>query len=187
MDHIIYCRDLGFDCNGVVRAGTEEELLSQVARHAQHDHGVAEVTPELVAEVKSARRMSVERTEAVMQRYFDSEHNDASMMAEDVVFTDMTTGQASEGREAVLGMLNYIYHQAFDAHAATTNVIYGEGTAAIEADFIGKHTGEFAGIPSTGKEVNVPLAVTYDLKDDQITKARIFMQMPVMMAQLGVG
>ena len=33
---------------------TEEELLTKVAAHAAHDHGVAEVTPELAAKVKAA-------------------------------------------------------------------------------------------------------------------------------------
>ena len=31
--------------------------------------------------------MSVESTRAVMTRYFDSEHSDVNMMADDVVFT----------------------------------------------------------------------------------------------------
>ena len=46
------CRDVGFDCDGVVRAESEEELLRQVAEHAQTVHGV-EVTPELVEQMKS--------------------------------------------------------------------------------------------------------------------------------------
>jgi len=49
------CRDVGFDCDGVVRAESEEELLRQVAEHAQTVHGV-EVTPELAEQVKSLIR-----------------------------------------------------------------------------------------------------------------------------------
>jgi hypothetical protein len=37
--------------------------------------------------------MSVESTQSTMLRYFNSEHGDVSMMAEDVVFTVMATGQ----------------------------------------------------------------------------------------------
>ena len=39
-------------CNYVVRGETEEELLRNVAVHAK-DHGIREVTPELLALVKA--------------------------------------------------------------------------------------------------------------------------------------
>jgi predicted small metal-binding protein len=52
---VIHCRDVGFDCDGVVRAETEEELLQQVAEHARTVHDV-EVTPELVQQVKGQIR-----------------------------------------------------------------------------------------------------------------------------------
>jgi predicted small metal-binding protein len=41
-------------CAFEASAATEEELLRQVAAHAAHDHGIAEVTPELLAKVKAA-------------------------------------------------------------------------------------------------------------------------------------
>ena len=37
---------------------TEERILEKVARHADHDHGVKEVPPELLAKVKAAIRTS---------------------------------------------------------------------------------------------------------------------------------
>ncbi|MEJ2559856.1 MAG: DUF1059 domain-containing protein [Anaerolineae bacterium] len=48
---VVHCRDVGFDCEGVVRAETEEEVLRQVAEHARKVHDV-EVTPELAQQVK---------------------------------------------------------------------------------------------------------------------------------------
>ena len=46
-------------CNDVVpgcgfTATAEKELMKQVVAHAQREHGVAEVTPELTAKVKAA-------------------------------------------------------------------------------------------------------------------------------------
>lgn len=49
----VKCRDVGFDCEGVVTAETEEALLTQVAEHAKSAHGVEEVTDEMVDKVKS--------------------------------------------------------------------------------------------------------------------------------------
>ena len=98
--------------------------------------------------------MTIESTRETMQRYFNSEHNDTSMMAKDVVFTVMATGQEHQGPEAVLGMLNYFYHVAFEATANTRVTLFGENNAMVEGDFVGKHIGEFAGIPATGKQVH---------------------------------
>jgi quercetin dioxygenase-like cupin family protein/predicted ester cyclase len=100
--------------------------------------------------------MTVERTRAVLEAYA-AEH-DPQHLAEDAVFIDLATGQRYEGREAIGEMLHHIYHVAFDARAEDARMMVGEGSAALEAMFVGTHTGEFAGIPATGREVRVPLA-----------------------------
>ncbi|MFN2199888.1 MAG: DUF1059 domain-containing protein [Caldilineaceae bacterium] len=53
MTLVVNCRDLGFDCDGVVKAETEEEVLTQVASHASEVHDISEVTPELVEQVRA--------------------------------------------------------------------------------------------------------------------------------------
>jgi len=130
--------------------------------------------------------MSIENTHKTVLRYFNSEHSDVSMMADDVVFTVMATGQENHGREGVQGMLNYFYHIAFDATAAPHVTLFGENNVVWEGNFVGKHIGEFAGIPATGKDVRVPLCVVYDLENDQIKRGRIYFEMPALFAQLGV-
>lgn len=128
--------------------------------------------------------MSVESTRSVIMRYFNSEHSDMSMMADDVVFTIMATGQEHHGREGVLNMLNYFYHIAFDATSEDKNMIIADQQAMVEGDFVGKHIGEFAGIPATQKQVSVPLAVVYDLEHDRIKRGRVYFEMPVLLQQL---
>ncbi|NLD55105.1 MAG: DUF1059 domain-containing protein [Burkholderiaceae bacterium] len=56
MTKVVRCRDVGFDCNGVVRAPTEEEALKQVAAHAREVHGVDAVPPEVIQKVKAVMR-----------------------------------------------------------------------------------------------------------------------------------
>lgn len=48
---VLHCRDAGFDCEHVVRAESEEGVLSQAAEHAQAVHGV-EVAPRVAAQVR---------------------------------------------------------------------------------------------------------------------------------------
>jgi predicted small metal-binding protein len=48
---VLKCRDAGFDCDRVVHAETEQELMAEVAEHVTKDHEI-EVTPELVEQIK---------------------------------------------------------------------------------------------------------------------------------------
>ena len=103
------------------------------------------------------------RTREVLMPYFDSAHADVSMMADDVVFVNMTTGDQTRTPQGVLGMLQYFYQIAFDATA--------EG-------------GELTIITAAGNQVRVPLVIVYDVADSQIQRARIYLDMASMMAQL---
>ena len=129
--------------------------------------------------------MSVENTRQTMQRYLDSGHADTSMLAEDVVFTMMGTGEKTRGKEAVLGMLAYFYSIAFQATVEPRTVLYGDRQAVIEGDFVGTHIGEFAGVPPTGRTVRVPMCIVYELENVLIQQARIYFEMGVLLAQLG--
>ncbi|MCH8989092.1 MAG: DUF1059 domain-containing protein [Chloroflexi bacterium] len=51
MAKVLRCRDVGPDCDAVVRAETEDEVLKQAGEHAQSVHGL-EVTAELVEAVR---------------------------------------------------------------------------------------------------------------------------------------
>jgi len=114
--------------------------------------------------------------------YFET--HDTKFIAEDAVFINMDSGEKTNGRFAIGEMLQYMYHIAFDAHAEITNTIITDDKAVLEAYFVGKHIGEFAGIQATQKNVKVPLCVTYDLDNDLIKEARIYMSTSVMMQQL---
>jgi steroid delta-isomerase-like uncharacterized protein len=131
--------------------------------------------------------MSIERTREALTRYLDSGHDDLSMMADDVVFTNMATGEEHRGVDGVRRMLDFVYHTAFDATAETRNRIYAESQAVLEADFVGTHIGTFAGVPATGRKVRVPLCVVYDVEEGKITRGRVYMEVPVLLRQLGAA
>lgn len=126
--------------------------------------------------------MSLESTRETLEAYW-REH-DPQYVAEDAVFTIVATGEEVRGREAISEHLHHFYHEAFDARAEQTNSIFGEGKGTLEAHVVGTHTGEFAGIPATGREVRVPLCVTYDVADGQITRARVYLMVSVLMKQI---
>jgi len=124
------------------------------------------------------------QTEQNMLAYFET--HDVKYIAEDGVFISMNTGETYKGRAEIGAMLHYFYHVAFDAKVQPIDHLITEDKAMVQGFFKGKHIGEFAGIPATNKDVEVPLCVTYELKDGLVQKARIYMPGDVMMKQLTV-
>ncbi len=50
------CRDVGFDCEGVIRGESEEEVMRQAAEHARQEHGLREVDEETARQIQSKIR-----------------------------------------------------------------------------------------------------------------------------------
>ena len=129
--------------------------------------------------------MSVENSRKVINGYFEAGPNLTHFLAEDVVYTMMATGEEANGLQAVLALQKDFYNGAFDATAKRTNLVVGENGAVLEARVVGTHTGEFVSVPASGKEIDVPLCVVYDIEGDFITRGRIYFEVPVFLAQVG--
>jgi hypothetical protein len=126
--------------------------------------------------------MSIEETRQVLEEYWKD--HDPLYVAEDAVFTMMPTGEQIRGRDAIAKHLAGFYHGVLEARAQETNAIFGEGRGVLEARVVGRHTGVFAGVPATGREVDVPLCVTYELSSGLIKQARIYLMVNVLLAQI---
>jgi predicted ester cyclase len=94
---------------------------------------------------------------------------------EDVQASIVGTPQRATGPDAVEQMIRFMHEVAFDARPEPKNMLVDEGKAALEADFVGVHIGEFAGIAATQNSVRVPYSVIYDLDGDRIKALRIYM------------
>jgi steroid delta-isomerase-like uncharacterized protein len=131
--------------------------------------------------------MSVEATSKTMRSYLDAlvaRGDFADYFAENVAWTTVGGDQEMQGREAVRDFLIWMHTQAFDARPKVKTLVVGDGHAALEADFIGTHTGEFLGMPASGKSVQVPYCVVYDLRDDRIAALRAYIPMELFAQQL---
>ncbi len=120
--------------------------------------------------------IGVEATQSIIDAYLAAlvaREDIAPFFSDDVVLDLVDVEQQIQGRDAVAGAIVALHEQTFDARPELTNLIVGEGTAAVEAIFVGTHTGEFAGIPATGRQVAVPYAVFYDVDNGEITALRI--------------
>jgi steroid delta-isomerase-like uncharacterized protein len=111
----------------------------------------------------------------------------ARYLADDVTFTIVGT-PAVRGRAEVEATIRTIHEQAFDSVVRIRSTIVEPERAVAELTFVGRHTGEFAGVPATGRRVEVDYAAAYEFgTDGRITAIRAYIPMNVLMAQLGVG
>ncbi len=120
--------------------------------------------------------MDIEQTQAAIDAYLAAlvaREDIAPFFADDTVLTLVEIGQETRGREAVAGAIADLHQRTFDGRPEVGNLIVGEGKAAGEFVFVGTHTGDFAGIPATGRSVRVPYTVFYDLDGGRITALRI--------------
>jgi predicted ester cyclase len=108
----------------------------------------------------------------------------AELFSPDVSLYLMGTDQEAHGPDAVEGTIRYLHEQAFDAHPELKGLLVDGERAAVEADFVGEHVGEFAGRQPTGKRFRVPYSVLYDLEGDRIKTLRIYMPMDTLLRQL---
>jgi steroid delta-isomerase-like uncharacterized protein len=109
----------------------------------------------------------------------------ADSFTDDVTWTIVGTDQHMQGREPVRDFLIWMHTQAFDAHPKVKALVVGDGQAVLEADLVGTHTGEFLGMAATGKTVQVPYCVVYDLQGDKIAALRAYIPMELFAQQLG--
>jgi predicted small metal-binding protein len=53
MTRELNCRDVGFDCDAVVRADSDEEVMAQVAIHGREVHGLEQIDSDTEQKIRS--------------------------------------------------------------------------------------------------------------------------------------
>ncbi|BDG09138.1 DUF1059 domain-containing protein [Anaeromyxobacter paludicola] len=47
-----HCRDAGMDCDFVARGNSNQEIMEQARQHAQREHGMQQLSPDLAHRVE---------------------------------------------------------------------------------------------------------------------------------------
>ena len=107
--------------------------------------------------------------------------------APDVVWRTMETGEEVVGATAVADYIRIFHSVLFEAEPRVRSLVVAGDFACIEADFVGRHIGELAGIPPSGAEVDVAYCVTYGLSDRGITWLHAYLPLAQLVGQLQAG
>ena len=133
-----------------------------------------------------------QRRLAVLQEHFQSEvdHDWERCLGtfKDVPrYEIVATGQVHEGREAVIA-----YHTAQrtafpdQRHEHVRMHVAEDDTVIAEFDLLGTNTGEFMGLPPTGRSFRVAVIAVFFFDGDEITNERVYLDGASLLRQIGL-
>lgn len=98
----------------------------------------------------------------------------------------VATGQVHEGAEAVVA-----YHRAQrtafpdQRHEHVRMHVADDDTVVSEFDLLGTNTGDFMGLPPTGRSFRVPVIAVFSFEGDRITNERVYLDGASLLRQIG--
>ena len=133
-----------------------------------------------------------QRRLAVLEEHFQSEvdHDWERCLStfKDVPrYEIVATGQVHEGREAVIA-----YHTAQrtafpdQRHEHVRMHVAEDDTVIAEFDLLGTNTGEFMGLPPTGRSFRVAVIAVFFFDGDRITNERVYLDGASLLRQIGL-
>jgi steroid delta-isomerase-like uncharacterized protein len=102
---------------------------------------------------------------------------------------NITLITAPENIVGIQGFKDYYQNYLTGFSEVTFTIVdaFGQGDKIVKHwNFKGKHTGDFFGIPATGKEVNVDGVTLVKMNDGKIAQEQDFMDNLEFMQQLGI-
>ena len=131
------------------------------------------------------------QTQTMEQAWLDAlnAHDVEAVLAcftEDVVFTDVGTGQVARGRNELRAMTQGLFATFSDLRIERTSAVTDGTVLAHEFTMSGVHSGSVPGLEATGKSFSLPGAVVAELRDGRIRRATEYWNMTDLLTQVGV-
>jgi steroid delta-isomerase-like uncharacterized protein len=94
-------------------------------------------------------------------------------------------GQRMDGPDAGLAVGQMFAMALSDGRINVQQVHVCGNTAIVEFLGTGTHDGDFAGVPPSGKRINIPVVTILDTRDGKIVAEREWVDIMTMMRQIG--
>jgi steroid delta-isomerase-like uncharacterized protein len=95
-------------------------------------------------------------------------------------------GDPSDGEAAVRELLQGMMNGLPDLHAEIGKMRHADDAVIIEGLITGTHDGEWAGIPPTGRRIEVPAAAIFEFDEDRLLCEKVYMDFAAVLTQIGV-
>ena len=129
-----------------------------------------------------------QRREAIVNQHADAE-NRHDVEATIATFHDPryeVNGQPSDGTKAVRELLQGLMDGFPDFHVDIGKLRHADDAVFGEGLITGTHDGEWAGIPPTGRRIEVPVAAIFEFDEDRLLCEKVYMDMATVLTQIGV-
>jgi steroid delta-isomerase-like uncharacterized protein len=129
-----------------------------------------------------------QRREAIVKQHAEAEnrHDVAATIATFHHPRYEINAQPSDGEAAVRELLQGLMHGFPDLHAEIGKMRHADDAVFGEALITGTHDGEWAGIPPTGRRVEVPVAAIFEFDEDRLLCEKVYMDFAAVLTQIGV-
>jgi predicted ester cyclase len=90
------------------------------------------------------------------------------------------------GEEAVRELLQGFMQGISDSHLEITRLRHMDDGVLVEGVMTGTHDGEWAGIPPTGRPIEVPVVGIFEFDGDRLLCEKVHLNMGRVLKQMGV-
>jgi steroid delta-isomerase-like uncharacterized protein len=94
-------------------------------------------------------------------------------------------GEPIEGAANVRDLLNGLMEGFPDFHAAIERLHHSDAAVAAEVRMTGTHRGPWAGVPPSGRRIDVPCLCLFVFDADQLVCEKVYFDMATLMRQVG--
>lgn len=137
-----------------------------------------------VDDITSLRR----RREAIVNQHAEAEnrHDIEATIATFAHPRYEVNGAPSEGAEAVRELLQGLMIGLPDLHAELAKMRHADDAVFGEGLITGTHDGEWAGIPPTGRRIEIPIVGIFEFDGDRLLCEKVYFDMATVLTQMGV-
>jgi steroid delta-isomerase-like uncharacterized protein len=129
-----------------------------------------------------------QRREAIVNQHVEAEnrHDIGATIATFAHPRYEVNGVTSDGEEAVRELLEGLTSGLPDLHAEIGRMRHADDAIFGEGLITGTHDGEWAGIPPTGRRVEIPIVGIFEFDGDRLLCEKVYFDMATVLTQMGV-
>ena len=106
--------------------------------------------------------------------------------SEECVFEDLALQATFEGHAALREFAAAAFAALPDFQWTATKIFSDGANVCIESHFSGTQTGDFPGIPATGKAVDIPCLTVEEIRDGKVRRHRDYWSLATYLQQVGL-
>lgn len=96
-------------------------------------------------------------------------------------------GAPMNGAAAVEDLLRQVFTAFPDFHVAPGPFHHGDDIVFVEVRLTGTHQGEWAGLPASGRSIDVRCGCVFHFDADRLIKETVYFDHATLLAQIGAG